>query len=349
MSKSIRRMAVVALSGAIAGLMLLPATGQAATIFGSQLKNDPTENSCEMFGPCTIVAHIHSVPPEGDPYSGGAPVGGVITSFRTNAYAVEDSGQITFRLANLTLPDPMDLDNALATAAGTGPTITIVPEEDGELKITEVAARLPVQPGQQLAVDISPSIAVIYNSNGDKRSYLFASPQLKEGEGQRASNEVLNELQVQATIEPDADNDGFGDETQDQCPTQATTQGPCDTSAPGVTGLKVAGAKVSYKLSEAATVRFKLEKKSKGRKVGKKCVKQTQANKTKKPCPRFKQIKSFSGPGAAGNNKATIPGGKNLKPGSYRLTMTATDAAGNQTTKTTSFKVAAKKKGKKKK
>jgi RTX calcium-binding nonapeptide repeat (4 copies) len=34
-------------------------------------------------------------------------------------------------------------------------------------------------------------------------------------------------LNVSAVVEPDADADGFGDETQDQCPTNATTQGPC--------------------------------------------------------------------------------------------------------------------------
>jgi hypothetical protein len=347
MSKSISRLTVLALSGAIVGLLLLPAAGQAATIFGSQLKNDPTENSCDMVGTCTIVARIHSAPPEGDPYSGGAPVSGVITKFRTRAYAVEEPGQITFRLGNLTLTDPNDLESALATSAGTGPSITIVPEEDGEVPITEVPAQLPVKQGQQLAVDITNSIAIIYNSNGDKRSYMFA-PTLVEGAGQRSPTEVLNELQVQATIEPDADNDGFGDETQDQCPTQAATQGPCDTAAPGVSGFKVAnGKKISYSLSEAATVKFKLEKKSKGRKVGKKCVKQTPSNKSKKSCTLFKQIASFGGPGKAGANQASIP--KKLGPGTYRLTMTARDAVGNETTKTTTFKVAAKKKGKKKK
>ena len=34
---------------------------------------------------------------------------------------------------------------------------------------------------------------------------------------------------MNADIEADADKDGFGDETQDQCPTDATTQGPCPT------------------------------------------------------------------------------------------------------------------------
>ena len=40
----------------------------------------------------------------------------------------------------------------------------------------------------------------------------------------------------------------------------------------------------------------------------------------------------------------TLPNGKKLKPGTYRVTMTVTDAAGNKSTKTTTFKVKKKKK-----
>ena len=162
MSKSSRRLTALALSAVAAALLLLPAAGQAATIFGSQLKNDPTETSCEAVGPCTIVARIHSAPPEGDPYSGGAPVSGVITSFRTNAFAFEAPGQITFRVANLTLPDPMNLENALATAAGTGPTITLQPTEEPEPPITEVTGRVPVT-GSAARRRHHQSIGIIYN------------------------------------------------------------------------------------------------------------------------------------------------------------------------------------------
>jgi hypothetical protein len=35
------------------------------------------------------------------------------------------------------------------------------------------------------------------------------------------------EMDVSASLEPDADHDGFGDETQDQCPTNGAKQGPC--------------------------------------------------------------------------------------------------------------------------
>jgi hypothetical protein len=37
---------------------------------------------------------------------------------------------------------------------------------------------------------------------------------------------------VAARVEPDADGDGFGDETQDLCPTEANTQAACPSSSP---------------------------------------------------------------------------------------------------------------------
>ncbi len=292
MSKSIRRPAALALGAAAAMLLLLPAAGQAATIFGSQLKNDPTEKSCELVAPCTIVSRVFSVPPNGDPYSGGAPVNGVITKFRTRAYSDEEPGQITFRVANLTVPDPNNLDSALATAAGTGPTITLPPIGENEVVDHRGAGPIADQTG--------PAARGRHHQIGRDHLQLerrqaqlsvLLRRRCRKGKGSALQHEVLNELLVQASIEPDADNDGFGDETQDQCPTQATTQGPCDTTPPGVTGLKVSnGKKVSYNLTEAATVSFKLEKKSKGRKVGRKCVKQTKKNKAKKACPLFKQV-----------------------------------------------------------
>lgn len=35
------------------------------------------------------------------------------------------------------------------------------------------------------------------------------------------------QIDIAAVLEPDADHDGFGDESQDQCSTNASTQGPC--------------------------------------------------------------------------------------------------------------------------
>jgi hypothetical protein len=339
-----RRLTIFALA-AVAALLLVPGLAQGATTFGSRLNHDPANSGeCEPLGTCTIVSFIHPTDPNGDPYAGGAPVDGVITKFRIRAYITTEPQQVTFRLADITRPDPNNDETALATAAGTGPTVTLqVNEEALEAPIQEFAGRLPVKQGQHLAIDAGKYVQATINDSGDKFSYVFAPP-LVEGSGARGSLEATGELLVQASIEPDADGDGFGDETQDQCPTQATTQGPCDVSPPTISGLKVSGGKVLYKLSEAATVKFKLEKKVPGRKVGRKCVKQTAKNKDKKRCARFRAVgKPFSGPGAPGPNKATLPNGKKLKPGVYRLTMTATDAVGNKSTKKIKFTVAKKK------
>jgi hypothetical protein len=40
------------------------------------------------------------------------------------------------------------------------------------------------------------------------------------------------QFDVSAKLEPDADHDGFGDETQDQCPADAATQGACSAAPP---------------------------------------------------------------------------------------------------------------------
>jgi len=83
------------------------------------------------------------------------------------------------------------------------------------------------------------------------------------------------------------------------------------------------GTKVAYSLSAAATARFSVERKTVGRRAGKRCVKPTKANRRKKRCARFVRIKGgFSAGGEAGLNRFKLSGrlrGKALRPGRYRL------------------------------
>jgi hypothetical protein len=355
-----KRLSLAGLAACAGALALAPAS-HAATTFGSRLIQDPNTAPCQdsspgaIDGPCTMASYIVPTDPNGDPSSQGAAISGVITKFRIRAFGTAigmdptaSPAQVTFRLVNITV-DPSG-DSAIATSAGTGPTVTVPADDDGaDIPITQVGARLPVAQGQHLAIDASPNLEAIYASSGDKDTYLFAPP-LVDGEGGRGSTEVNEELLVQADIEPDADHDGFGDETQDQCPTQATTQGPCDSAAPAVSGLRVSGGKLSYTLSEAATVRFGLAKASTGRRVGRKCVRRTRRNSKRRHCTRFTTVgRAFAGPGAAGPNSLTLPKirGRKLGAGRYRLTMTVTDAAGNSATTTKSFTIKAKPKHKK--
>jgi hypothetical protein len=102
------------------------------------------------------------------------------------------------------------------------------------------------------------------------------------------------------------------------------------------------GTKVSFRLNEAASVRFTVTQRAKGRRVkrGKKtiCVKPTKKNRKRKRCTRVVTLKgSFSRTGVAGKNSFHFTGrlnGRKLKPGRYRLV--ATPTAGGKRGKPTS-------------
>lgn len=98
------------------------------------------------------------------------------------------------------------------------------------------------------------------------------------------------------------------------------------------------GTTVSYTLSAAATVTFKVERATVGRKAGKTCVKQTPANRAKKPCRLYKALKpTFTHTGASGANSFRFSGRVGTTaaaPGSYRLI-----ASVGATTRSASFRV----------
>jgi hypothetical protein len=98
------------------------------------------------------------------------------------------------------------------------------------------------------------------------------------------------------------------------------------------------GAKVTYSLSAAGEVAFTVERRLSGRRVGKKCVKKTRANKGKKKCPLYKPVKgSFTHTGQSGRTQFKFSGrigGKSLRPGRYRLVGTT-----GVTKKTAAFRI----------
>ena len=93
------------------------------------------------------------------------------------------------------------------------------------------------------------------------------------------------------------------------------------------------GTTISFSLSEASKVKLSFESIKKGRKVGKKCRKPTAKNRKRKACKRYVKVKTaVSLTGKAGTNKVAFQGRltrrKSLRPGRYRLTVTATGASG---------------------
>jgi CSLREA domain-containing protein len=95
------------------------------------------------------------------------------------------------------------------------------------------------------------------------------------------------------------------------------------------------GSRVSYRLSEAASVRFRAQRRLRGKRRGKRCVTGKRARKLKgRRCRTFKNVRgSFTHSGRAGANAFRFRGrvaNRSLKRGSYRLVGTPRDAAGNQ-------------------
>jgi hypothetical protein len=353
---------------AAAAMLLIPATGNAATNFGSRLNHDPANSGeCSSFpNPCTIVSFIHPSDPNGDPYSGGAPVSGVITKFRIRGFGIGSTDpvdtKVTFRLGHF-VQASSGSDNAVATAAGTGPTVTVKAfPSNPNTPIQEFPGRLSVNKGDHLAID-GTNIAATVNNSGSKFSYLFTPP-LVQGQGARGSNSSTGELLVAATIEPDADHDGFGDETQDKCLTQPNGGAACDNtpasfsllkfkppsfralgSGPSIFG-RTSGTTISYRLSETATTTFTVQRVRTGRRIRGRCRSATRRNKllSHRKCKLYKRVRgSFTHTGNAGANSIRFSGrvgGKRLKVGSYRLVAATVDTAGNKSaTKRKGFRI----------
>jgi hypothetical protein len=95
---------------------------------------------------------------------------------------------------------------------------------------------------------------------------------------------------------------------------------------------------ISFTSSEPVSVKLAFIRLASGRKVHGKCVKQTKKNRHKPSCTRKSSAGSITFSAHSGTNKLTFAGRlsshKKLKPGRYRLTITARDAAGNSATKT---------------
>lgn len=117
-----------------------------------------------------------------------------------------------------------------------------------------------------------------------------------------------------------------------------------DRLAPSLSGTRLSrrrfrspGTTLSFRLSEAARLTLRIERKLKGRRVRRKgkirCVRPTRKNARRRRCARYKRAGSFTRTFAAGAHRIKFSGRigrRKLRPGSYRLTLTPTDAAGNR-------------------
>jgi hypothetical protein len=348
----------------VLALAALPAgSASASTSFGATLSSgsggetlDCTMLSFPLGGPastgCTAVLIRQD-----DMSSAAAPVSGVLVSLTLRMQtAVTGHLRVLHDVGgtagDVTNPDAM-------TYVSTGPAAS-VPGDDAQ---HTYPAQVPITTGDYIAFGTSgaSSTAAIYRSamvGKGERIYRDSADGTAPSEGSLDPVTAFSiQAPIRATIEPDADGDGYGDETQDQCPTKPGP-GPCppggtrDTTppvlssyivspssfvaantGPSVVAAAKVGTTVVYKLSERAAVTFAVQQRKSGKKKGKRCV-AGRAKKKRRRCNRYVTVPgTFSQTGAAGLNSFKFMGrlkGKALKPGNYRLVAVAADAAGNR-------------------
>lgn len=222
---------------------------QGAVVSGSNLALAPNSYACfEQVGGCTLA---NQSLPVATAASGGALAGieGVVVGWSLRTMGSIAAYPIRLHLIRENVGVAVGAQETMPLAAG----------------IRSFSARLPVKAGDQIGIDFEPPPkmdvpAMRSSATGAAMDYwkpvLAPTAERNPFENDKANYEVL----VNATIEPDADKDGWGDETQDKCPGRSDTTnacpvvaGPIPTPNTKLTEVKVEGAKATFRFS--ATVK----------------------------------------------------------------------------------------------
>jgi hypothetical protein len=156
----------------------------------------------------------------GDLYMVPAP--GILTSWSSMANAVPN------RTQKLLITRNPEADSSWEVVARDELRTLTVPSA-----LNTFLVRIPVAAGDQIALyspnlqpgDLTSAVYHDFPGSGHTARYLEAAePGASFTTAAAVGNTLLN---VSATVEPDADGDGFGDETQDQCPSQTALQAAC--------------------------------------------------------------------------------------------------------------------------
>jgi hypothetical protein len=117
-------------------------------------------------------------------------------------------------------------------------------------------------------------------------------------------------------------------------PVVQTPAVPGDTTRPRITKIRLGRRTIVFTSSEAARVRVKVERRTIGRRRGKRCVRRTRRNRHRKHCIRYARVGTKTFNVRLGKTTRSFKfRRKALKRGRYRLTFSSTDKAGNKSTR----------------
>jgi hypothetical protein len=201
-------------------LLLPPASASASSVvFGDDLSNNPFFSS-NTLSTTNVMKHDGSA-------DTGSPVSGVLVSVRVKTAGGGGDGVVRV-LSEISHPDA-----STYVFRNTSPEIPVTVTPDlGSGHVTEVLTRRPIAAGQRLGLrfdDSGGAIRGTWNDGGGPAECAYtATPHMVDNDLTYSTVGCNhNPILAQGTVESDADGDGFGDDTQDLCPTNASTQGPC--------------------------------------------------------------------------------------------------------------------------
>ena len=178
-------------------------------------------NSClaNLIYPSNSIVQLSRA--AGSPLPIAAPSDGVATKWKLTSGAVGVSAQI------LKVLRPTANPNAFGVVGESGYGAVIPGPNSFE-------TRLPVQAGDKFGLSgVSGAVACQLGTGADKLGFTVENTSV--GTTFTASVERASEqIPVSVVIEPDADHDGYGDETQDNCPQNPAAHSECPLAAPAV-------------------------------------------------------------------------------------------------------------------
>ena len=275
----------------------------------------------------------------------------VQTGSPTGNYTVPSAGVITSWqfLAGATPPTQLRLKLVQATG---GNNFKVVAESAIEApaanQLNSFPSRITAEPGDMLGFFFTPSsgtCSTVPAGSGYSIAYYgIQGVDLALGTTNSLIPQDNVRLDISALLEPDIDADGFGDETQDQCPTDASTQGPCPTAEPPAdTKLEGSASAKGTQIKTGVAIRVRV-KITAQEALTAEASGRIKVNRTYKLKPETMQVA-----GATSKTMQLVPKKKHgkkiakaLKKGKKakaKLTLKLTDEAGNTETEKLSVKL----------
>jgi hypothetical protein len=240
-----RRAIAIALSLAFAVPLLAAQAASAATEIGDNCTGDRAEPTQPMI--VELASATGALPVT-------APVAGVVTKW--NVSVISYPGGISEQL------------KILRPAAGAPNTFTNVGESTSQPIIggaNTFETRIPIAVGDRIGA-FGSALGAVYCAESSAPGDVMGQAGTNIANGATTTFTPLAKARpaLSATIEPDVDGDGYGDETQDKCPQSAASHDPCPvlvldavSQAPGKGAVKIlvaAGTEASITVSASATL-----------------------------------------------------------------------------------------------